>query len=199
MAFARWDRELAWAVGLLLLACNGDGTSPPGPPTDLAKSGGDGQSWYFNNPLPVSLSVIALDASGRPVPGVVVTWAAPSGGVRPAQSTTNANGVASTIDSLGSSTLQTVSASFTGLSNAATFTEIGSAPSTAVGVSVSNNLFAPRDTAVQSGGTVTWAWEPGTAPHNGTAFTSPGAAPTHSPPHDASGPPLPTPLPPPPP
>src|SRR2546422_5864960 len=57
MAFARWDRELAWAVGLLLLACNGDGTSPPGPPTDLAKSGGDGQSWYFNNPLPVSLSV----------------------------------------------------------------------------------------------------------------------------------------------
>src|SRR5256886_4237032 len=152
MAFARWDRELAWAVGLLLLACNGDGTSPPGPPTDLAKSGGDGQSWYFNNPLPVSLSVIALDPSGRPVPGVVVTWAATSGGVRPAQSTTNANGVATTIDSLGSSTLQTVSASFTGLSNAATFTEIGSAPSTAVGVSVSNNLFAPRDTAVQSGG-----------------------------------------------
>src|SRR2546426_5616213 len=182
MAFARWDRELAWAVGLLLLACNGDGTSPPGPPTDLAKSGGDGQSWYFNNPLPVSLSVIALDPSGRPVPGVVVTWAATSGGVRPAQSTTNANGVASTIDSLGSSTLQTVSASFTGLSNAATFTEIGSAPSTAGGVSVSNNLFAPRDTAVQSGGGGARGGDTGAHPPNAAHFRSPRAPPHSRPP-----------------
>ncbi len=188
MAFARWDRELTWAVGLLLLACNGDGTSPPGPPTDLAKSGGDGQSWYFNNPLPVSLSVIALDPSGRPVPGVMVTWAATSGGVSPAQSTTNANGVATTIDSLGSSTFQRVAASFAGLSNAATFTEIGSAPSTAVGVSVSNNLFAPRDTAVQTGGTVTWTWNSGTTLHSVTYLTAPGALPTSSPTQDASGP-----------
>jgi len=110
--------------------------------------------------------------------------------VSPAQSTTNANGVASTIDSLGSSTLQTVSASFTGLSNAATFTEIGSAPSTAVGVSVSNNLFAPRDTAVQTGGTVTWTWNSGTTLHSVTYLTGPGALPTSSPTQDASGPPF---------
>src|SRR6266568_1658490 len=104
--------------------------------------------------------------------------------------TTHANGVASTIDSLGSSTLQTVSASFTGLSNAATFTEIGSAPSTAVGVSVSNNLFAPRDTAVQTGGTVTWTWNSGTTLHSVTYLTAPGALPTSSRTQDASGPPF---------
>ena len=183
-------RVITLVAGVSAWACNGNGTQPPGPPTDLAKSGGDGQSWYYNNPLPISLSVIALNPSGRPVPGVVVTWAATSGGVRPAQSTTNANGVASTIDSLGSSTLQTVSASFTGLSNAATFTEIGSAPSTAVGVSVSNNLFAPRDTAVQSGGTVTWTWNSGTTLHSVTYLTAPGALPTSSRTQDASGPPF---------
>src|SRR5438046_10042111 len=75
-------RVITLLAGVLVWACNGNGTQPAGPPTDLAKSGGDGQSWYFNNPLPVSLSVIALDPSGRPVPGVVVTWAATSGGVR---------------------------------------------------------------------------------------------------------------------
>jgi len=87
------------------------------------KSGGDGQSWYFNNRLPTPLSVTAVDASSRPVPGVVVSWAvtssAGSGAVNPQQKQLpTRGGVATTTDSLGSSTTQTVSASFTGLQSA---------------------------------------------------------------------------------
>src|SRR6184192_4579922 len=109
--WARWGvlAGTLWASG-----CNGGGTQPPGPPADLVKSGGDGQSWYFNNPLPTALSVTAVDVDGRAVPGVVITWAVTSGdgAVTPTQSTTQANGVASTTDSVGSATLQRVSATF---------------------------------------------------------------------------------------
>src|SRR2546430_4035219 len=52
------------------------------------------------------------------------------------------------------------------------------------------NLFAPRDTAVQSGGTVTWTWTSGTTQHSVTYLTAPGALPTSSPTQDASGPPF---------
>ena len=182
-------RVITLVAGVSAWACNGD-TTQPRPPSDLVKTAGDAQSWYFNNPLPVSLSVAALDPGGQPVAGVVVTWsvAQGDGAVSPGQSTTNANGVASTIDSLGSSTLQRVSASFTGLANAASFIEVASAPSTAVGVSVNNTVFAPRDTAVQTGGTVTWTWNSGTTLHSVTYLTAPGALPTSSPTQDASGP-----------
>ena len=55
MTLTRWNRRFALGMALLGLACGGDGggTQPPGPPADLVKSGGDGQSWYFNNPLPL--------------------------------------------------------------------------------------------------------------------------------------------------
>jgi len=180
------QRVITLLAGVAAWACNGD-TTQPRPPFDLLKSGGDTQNWYFNNPLPTPLSVTAVDVSGQPVPGVVVTWAVTSGGVNPAQSTTNANGVATTIDSI-SSTIQTVSASFSGIQSAVTFTEIGFAPPTAVGVSVSDFSFTPRDTVVQTGGTVTWTWNSGTTRHSVTYLTAPGALPTSSPTQDASGP-----------
>ena len=184
-------RVITLVAGVSAWACHGNGTQPAGPPFDLLKSGGDAQNWYFNNPLPTPLSVTAVDVSGQPVPGVAVTWAVTGeGGVSPAQSTTNANGVATTIDSLGSSTLQRVAASFTGLANAVTFTEIGSAPPTAVGVSVNNNAFVRPDTSVQIGGTVTWTWNSGTTLHSVTYLTAPGALPTSSPTQNASGPPF---------
>jgi plastocyanin len=176
-------RVITLVAGVSAWACSGDTTQPPGPPLDLMKSGGDAQTWYFNNRLPTPLGVTAVDASSRPVPGVVVTWAvtssAGSGAVNPQQSTTDASGVATTTDSLGSSTTQTVSASFTGLQSAATFTEFGFASGTAVGVSVNNNLFAPPDTAVQIGGTVTWTWNSGTTQHNVT-YTGGPSVPTSS-------------------
>lgn len=180
MAIGCWDRELAWAVGLLLLGCNGDGTSPPRPPSDLLKSGGDAQNWYFNNPLPTPLSVTAVDPSGRAVPGVVVTWAVASGlgAVSPAQSTTNSNGVASTIDSVAS-TIQTVSASFTGLANAATFTEAATSPPTTADVSVADFSFSPQAVVIQTGGTVTWTWG-GAAQHSVTYDGGPTPLPMNS-------------------
>jgi hypothetical protein len=103
MTFARLKRLPTFAAALVALACGGDGgggVAPctPGPATRLAKSGGDGQPWYFNNALPTLLSVTARDASGCVVPGVVVDWAVVSGGgsVSPPQFTTNASGVATT-------------------------------------------------------------------------------------------------------
>jgi len=183
MAIARWDREFAWAVGLLLLACNGDGTSPPGPPSDLLVSGGDAQNWFFNNPLPGPLSVTVVDAGGRAVRGVAVTWSVTSGGgaVSPLQSTTDVSGVASTTDSLGSSTRQTVNATFTGAPGPASFTEFATSPPTAVDVGVTSFAFTPQDTLVQVGGMVTWTWNSGTVQHNVTYTSGPTPLPANSP------------------
>jgi plastocyanin len=171
-----FTRLRAAGAVLLLAACNSS-TTPPGPPIDLVKTAGDGQSWYFDNPLPTPLSVMATDPSGRPVPGVLVTWTVTSGGVNPAQSTTDASGIATTSDSVGASTLQTVSATFTGLAGPATFSEFATTPPTSAGVTVGNNVFTPGSVVVQTGGTVTWTWNPGGVTHNVTFTAGPGTLP----------------------
>jgi len=163
MRLACLNRLAAFGVVLEALACggNGGGTTPPGPPVDLLKhAAGDNQSWYFNNPLPTALSVTAVDVDGRAVPGVVITWAVTTGdgAVTPTQSTTGANGVASTTDSVGSATLQTVSATFTGLAGPVSFTAHATTPPTSTGVSVEDDHFTPQNSVVQTGGTVTWTW-----------------------------------------
>ena len=174
MRLACVNRLAGFGAVLGALSCGGGGgggTSPPGPPTDLTKSGGDAQSWYFNNPLPTLLSVTAHDASGRAVPGVVVTWAVTSpsgsGAVSPTQSTTNASGVATTTDSVGTSTIQTVSATFNGLPGPVSFTENAQGPPTSGAVDVGDQFFRPSSLVVQVGGTVTWTWI-GTEPHSVT-------------------------------
>jgi len=161
-------RKKLCVLGAVLgvLSCGGDGgTTPPGPPVDLLKAG-DNQSWYFNNPLPTALSVTAVDVDGRPVPGVAITWAVATGGgtVTPTQSTTNASGVATTTDSIGGSTIQTVSATFTGLAGPVSFTAHATTPPTSAAVSVEDNHFNPQNSVVQTGGTVTWTWA-GANPH----------------------------------
>src|SRR5437879_8932230 len=129
MRLACVNRLAAFGAVVGALSCGGDGggTTPPGPPVDLLKAG-DNQSWYFNNPLPTALSVTAVDVDGRAVPGVIITWAVASGGgvVAPTQSTTDANGVASTTDSVGGSS-QTIHATFSGLPGPVTFTVIAMA------------------------------------------------------------------------
>ena len=144
-----------WASG-----CNGGGTQPPGPPADVVVSGGGGQSWYFNNPLPVPLSVTVFDVSGRPVPGVVVMWTVESGGgaVSPVQSSTDPNGIASTSDSVGSSTIQRVSAAVNGVPSPASFTEVATGAPTSAAVDVKDNFFDPATAIVQVNGTVTWTF-----------------------------------------
>src|SRR5437870_9556033 len=177
-------RKQLCVLGAVLgaLSCGGDGgTTPPGPPVDLLKAG-DNQSWYFNNPLPTALSVTAVDVDGRPVPGVAITWAVATGDgtVTPTQSTTNANGVATTTDSIGGSTIQMVSATFTGLAGPVTFTEHATTPATSAGVSVGDDFFTPGGAVIKTGGTVTWTWA-GARVHNVTFTGGPTPRPANGP------------------
>src|SRR6266699_2336460 len=165
MPFLRWGEVSSLGVGVLMLACGGGGGGgmgpcTPGAATQLVKTGGDAQSWYFNNPLPSALNVTARDANNCAVPGVVVNWAVASGGgaVNPTQSTTGTTGVAATADSIGSTSPQTVTATFSGLAAPVTFTATASAPPTSAAVSVNDNVFSPGSAVIQSGGTVTWTW-----------------------------------------
>lgn len=183
---SRAARRAALAVASLLAACGGgdkgSGTGPctPGAATQLLVNAGNAQEWYFNNPLPAALSVKALDANNCAVPGVVVNWAATGGGVvSPAQSTTNASGVASTTDSIGSSSSQTVTATFTGLSTPVTFTVTASAAPTTAAVDVKDNFFSPQNGVIKTGGTVTWTWG-GVNPHSLTFNSGPAPLPAET-------------------
>src|SRR6267154_2019685 len=187
MRLERRGRRLALGTALLGFACGGKGgggTGPctPGAATQLLKNGGDAQAWYFDNPLPASLSVKALDASNCAVPGVVVNWGVASGGggVSPAQSTTNASGVASTKDSVGGSTPQSVTATpaITTLPTI-TFSATAATPPTSGAVSVKDNFFDPNTLTVKVGGTVTWTWA-GAASHTLTFTSGPAPLPTET-------------------
>src|SRR5216683_2999821 len=164
MAPVRSIRLAGVGAALLAAACGGGGGGggmgpcTPGAATQLVKTTGDPGSWYFNNPLPAALSVTARDASGCPVPGVAVNWAVASGGggISPAQSTTNASGVAITSDSLGSTS-----------------------PTTAA-VTVSNNFFSPDAVVMQTGGTVTWTWNSAGVTHDVVYDGGPQPLPTGS-------------------
>jgi plastocyanin len=189
MTFLRWGDLSSLGVGLLVLACGGGGSGggvgpcTPGAATQLVKTSGDPAAWYLNNPLPGPLSVTARDANTCAVPGVVVSWAVASGGgaVNPAQSTTGTAGNATTTDSIGSSSPQTVTATFAGLATPVTFTASASAPPTSADVSVNNNSFNPQEAVVKTGGTVTWTWNSGLVGHNVTYSSGPGSLPPNSP------------------
>jgi plastocyanin len=189
MRLERAGGRLALGMTLLGLACGGSsggstGPCTPGAATQLVKSGGDAQPWYFNNPLPIAFSVKALDAKNCPVPGVVVNWTVASGGgaVSPAQSTTSSSGVASANDSVGSSTPQTVNATpaLTSLPTL-TFSATAAAPPTTGAVSLQNISFNPSNAVVQSGGTVTWTWNDNPTPHNVTFTSGPAPRPLDAP------------------
>ena len=75
----------------------------PGPATAIAKFSGDNLTGQVNTALQTPHVVLVADAHGNPVPGVSVTWAAAQGGgsVQPAEAITDANGLASTVRTLG--------------------------------------------------------------------------------------------------
>lgn len=74
-----------------------------GTPTTFAKVAGDGQTAPAGSAVADSLAVRVTDAHGNPVPGTLVSWTVLSGGgaASPAQSSTDANGVARTRWTLG--------------------------------------------------------------------------------------------------
>lgn len=168
-------------LGLATLACGGDGgTPPPGPPARIVKSGGDAQQWYFNNPLPNPYEITVLDANDRAVPGVSVDWTILTGGgtLSADPSTTNSNGVATTIHTLGSATTYVVTATVSAVPPT-TFTATASAPPTAVGVTVKDNVFDKADAVVQVNGSVTWTWA-GANQHSVTFGTGAPSSPTQA-------------------
>jgi plastocyanin len=170
--FARLKRLPTFGAAVVAFACGGEGgTTPLGPPSQIAKSGGDGQSGFFNNPLPMPYSVTVRDANNGTVPGVSVDWRMTTGGgsLSPNPSTTNSNGVATTLHTLGTATLYVVTATVTNVPASVTFTANASAPPSAA-VDVRDNNFNPSNVVVQSGGTVTWT-RTGADAHNVT-FTS---------------------------
>lgn len=173
------------------VGCSNDGgtTQPPQTPeaTQLVKSGGDQQAWYFNNPLPAPYRVIAQDANGQPVPGVSVTWSVVSsaGAVDPPQIETDSEGVASATHTLGpTETSQSVTASVAGLPTIE-FMATAASPPPSGAVTVGNDFFDPRDVIVQVDGTITWTWSPGGVVHNVTYTNGPTPHPQSSPTQDS--------------
>jgi hypothetical protein len=93
-----------WTAAALLAAATLTCTDKNGPTvaTDIEIASGDGQNGVAGQPLASPLTVLVTDASGEPVSGVTVQWAAQGGGsVSAASSTTGSNGRASVQRVLG--------------------------------------------------------------------------------------------------
>lgn len=93
-----------WLVGMtaISLACGGDSTGPSA--SSITGIAGDNQTGPRGAPLPVPLSFTALGSNGQPIAGIAVTWSATpasAAAFSPTTTTTDANGVASTNVTLG--------------------------------------------------------------------------------------------------
>src|SRR5437899_1605471 len=101
-------------------------TVTPGPPATMSKFSGDNLTGQVSTALQTPHVVLIADAHGNPVPGVSVTWAAATGGgsVQPVVSTTDHNGLASTVRTLGAGAgtqTTTATATLAGGSSTVTF------------------------------------------------------------------------------
>ena len=143
-------------------------TATAGTAVSIAKTVGD------NGTAPpssqVTYTVQSRDSHGNPKGGVMIDWAAGTGGgsIAPAQNTTQANGNASASRTLGAGLgAQTATASAAALPGAPadTFTTTAAVIAT---VRVSNNNFAPDAITVPHGTVVTWEWQGTTSLHNVT-------------------------------
>ena len=176
----KWKFSItALSAALLSGACSTDGTPPeaalPDSATQLIKSGGHQQAWYFNNPLSQPYMVTARDENDDPVSGVVITWSVASGGgsVDPAQVGTDSNGLALATHTLGPAAMsQSVTAGVPGVPTL-TFNATATDPPTSAAVTVRNNFFEPRDVVVQIGSTVVWTWNSAGVGHNVTYMGDP--------------------------
>ena len=157
-------------------ACGGDNTTEPdASQAVLAVLSGNAQTATEGEALPIPAAVrVTRDGSG--VSGVSVAWAVTAGGgsVAPASSSTDSDGMASTIWTLGPSAgANTLQASSSGATGSPSFTATGTPavlPMQA-NVSVGDNFFDPTSALVAVGGQVTWTWN-GAIGHNVTFSTS---------------------------
>ncbi|HEY0970140.1 MAG TPA: plastocyanin/azurin family copper-binding protein [Gemmatimonadales bacterium] len=156
------------------LACGGgsDASGPPdGPTLTVAKASpsGDAQSAAVSTQLPQPLRVL-VRRDGTPAAGVAVAWSVTAGGgsVAPASSGTDADGIASTLWTLGAAAGgQGVRATVQGASGSpVSFTATATGGGAANIVRVENNVFAPATITVAAGTTVVWEWVAGSLNHN---------------------------------
>lgn len=132
-------RKLIKPIVLFSLAvagCKDSPTAPSyGPPaTLLVLAGGATQAGVFGQPVPIAPTVLVTDASNRPVPGVLITFAITSGrgALSAASQTTGSNGTASVTWTLGSGFgTSTITATGSGLP-AVTFTARAIAPAAGI-------------------------------------------------------------------
>ncbi len=113
------------SAALALGGCRaGDSTAPSATPTAIVVQNGNQQTAVAGSVLPVTLSVVVTDKDKKPVSGRRVDWdvGVGSGSVSPAQSTTDAKGIATTSWTVGTNAgLARVNAQVNGV-NPATFT-----------------------------------------------------------------------------
>ena len=145
-------------------------TATAGNATKIAISGGDNQTAQVNSTLLTPYSVTARDRGDNVKSGVAVAWAVASGGgsVNPTSSATNANGVATTVRTLGPTAgTQTATATAPGLTGSPlTFTATATtAPLTGAVTVGPGTVFAPASVTIGVSGTVTWTWAAGSLSH----------------------------------
>src|ERR1051325_7300267 len=88
-------------IVLLTIAC-GDASGPPPQPASIVIVSGDAQaSVQVGAKLPLPLTAKVLDANGRPLSGITVTWNTTSGTLSTTSSVTDGNGLASAEWTLG--------------------------------------------------------------------------------------------------
>lgn len=131
---SRLIRTLA-LVTLALGACKDSNDPSFGPPANLlVQSGAGPQVGVFGQAVPTAPTVLVTDASNRPVPGALVTFAIASGGgtLNSATQTTGSTGTASVVWTLGTTFgPKTLTATVAGLPPV-TFSATATAPTAGV-------------------------------------------------------------------
>jgi Subtilase family/Bacterial pre-peptidase C-terminal domain len=127
-------------VVAVMAACKNSETPVPHTPTTLAIVSGSNQTADVSKALAAPLVVRALDAAGRAVSGVAVAWSVTGGGsVTPATATTDAQGQASVVWTLGAQPgTQTATATSAAISGASASFIAGNGPTITGTVSIAN-------------------------------------------------------------
>ena len=168
-------------AAVFVAAC-GEDTTQPEPETRVAVQSGDNQSQTvgaaLDNPV-----VVRVSQDGSGLSGASVAWTVTGGGgsVSPTTSTTDSDGFASTVWTLGATAgANSLEASVSGATGSpVTFSatgEPGTLPNTA-SVDVNDNFFDPSSVSIAQGGEVTWTWV-GSGTHNVTFASGPNSSTT---------------------
>lgn len=95
-------------------------------PTGIEAARGDGQEGFVSEPLPISPGARVLDANGNPAKDITVSFEVTSGGgsISEASDVTGADGIAETRWTLGTDSVQTLSAAAAGMTAEFTVTAV---------------------------------------------------------------------------